>query len=262
VWREGDALELEIAANQQEKLLAHLNRYIIMDDVELVPLEDETAAGVTGAQADAVMTRTGLPALEALKQTRALWGGGEVRVRRSYGALAAHYEIWTAADRLSRLREALKEAGAIEVGSGSLEALRIAEGIPAYGVDMLERDLPQETSQLRALHFSKGCYLGQEIVERIRSRATVHRHLRQLELTGPLPASGTELFAAGESQGAKASGTITSVATLLLPSGARVFALGMVRAEAEASSRALIYTSGTARGEARILSAPPKFESE
>ena len=44
------------------------------------------------------------------------------------------------------------------------------KAIPAYGIDIVERDLPQETSQMRALHFNKGCYLGQEIVERIRSR--------------------------------------------------------------------------------------------
>jgi len=261
VWREGDALELEIAADQQEKLLAHLNRYIIMDDVELVPLEDEIAIGVTGPHADAVMTRAGLPALEALKQTRAQWGG-QLRVRRSYGVLAAHYEIWLARDQVAALCRALKDAGAAEVGADSLEAFRIAEAIPAYGVDMLERDLPQETSQLRALHFTKGCYLGQEIVERIRSRATVHRHLRQLELMGPLPASGTELFAAGESEGSKASGTITSAATLPLKSGARTFALGMVRAQAEAANSVLTYAGGTAKGDARILSVPPKFESE
>jgi folate-binding protein YgfZ len=59
---------------------------------------------------------------------------------------------------------------------------------------MVERDLPQETSQMRALHFAKGCYLGQEIVERIRSRGNVHRHLRPLELAGPVPASGAELI--------------------------------------------------------------------
>ena len=70
-----------------------------------------------------------------------------------------------------------------QVGSTALEAFRIAEGLPAYGVDIAERDLPQETSQMRALHFSKGCYLGQEIVERIRSRGKVHRHLRSFELS-------------------------------------------------------------------------------
>ena len=71
------------------------------------------------------------------------------------------------------------------MGAAALEAFRIAEGIPAYGIDIAERDLPQETSQMRALSFNKGCYLGQEIVERIRSRGSVHRHLRPLELIWP-----------------------------------------------------------------------------
>ena len=52
---------------------------------------------------------------------------------------------------------------------------RIVSGIPRYGVDIRERDLPQETEQARALNFNKGCYVGQEIVERIRSRGAVHR---------------------------------------------------------------------------------------
>ena len=92
--------------------------------------------------------------------------------------------------RFLRLWKALREAGATPVGADSLEAFRIAEGIPAYGIDMAERDLPQETSQMRALSFNKGCYLGQEIVERIRSRGSVHRHLRALELIGPCQRQG------------------------------------------------------------------------
>ena len=96
----------------------------------------------------------------------------------------------------------------------ALEAFRIAEGIPAYGVDMVERDLPQETSQMRALHFNKGCYLGQEIVERIRSRGNVHRHLRQLELEGPLPEPGAKLTVDGAE-----AGHITSAAELPLSGG-------------------------------------------
>ena len=62
---------------------------------------------------------------------------------------------------------------------------------------------------MRGLHFSKGCYLGQEIVERIRSRGNVHKHLRQLELDGPLPEAGVELML----DGVKA-GQIRSVAEL------------------------------------------------
>ena len=88
---------------------------------------------------------------------------------------------------MTRLWRTLSTAGATPVGARCLDAFRIAEGIPAYGIDMVERDLPQETSQMRALHFNKGCYLGQEIVERIRSRGNVHRHLRCIGAEGPLP---------------------------------------------------------------------------
>ena len=189
-------LELEIAADQFEKLLAHLNQFIIMDDVELVPLGEEqvgeagseTAIGLTGPQADEVLERVGLPVIGSpMAGTSVEWNGWDLRILRGYGVLAPHYELWLPSAGLAKLWSCLRTAGATPVGCASLEAFRIAEGIPAYGIDMVERDLPQETSQMRALHFAKGCYLGQEIVERIRSRGNVHRHLRPLELSGPVP---------------------------------------------------------------------------
>jgi folate-binding protein YgfZ len=128
----------------------------------------------------------------------------------------------------------------------------VAEGVPVYGIDIAERDLPQETSQTRALHFSKGCYLGQEIVERIRSRGNVHRHLRQLELDGPLPKSGAELLLDGAP-----AGTITSAAELSLNGTTRCYALAMVRDEAELKKRPLTYVAGSAAGTAKILDKPP-----
>jgi folate-binding protein YgfZ len=259
VWREDDELELEIAADQCEKLLAHLNHFIIMDDVELVPREDETAIGLTGPAAGEVLARLGLPPLdEPLTQAHAEWNGFALHVRRSYGALAAHFELWIPAPALKPLWEALLAHGATAVGTAALDAFRIAEAIPAYGIDMVERDLPQETSQMRALCFNKGCYLGQEIVERIRSRATVHRHLRQLELTGPTPANGAALAIASDTAGnGKVPGHITSAAELPLSTGARLFALAMLRAEAEEFDNIFTYASGSASGTARILAFPP-----
>jgi folate-binding protein YgfZ len=183
------------------------------------------------------------------------WNGIELRIFRAYGVLAPHYEIWVPSVRLPVFWRALRTAGATQVGCGSLEKFRIAEGIPAYGIDIVERDLPQETAQMRALHFSKGCYLGQEIVERIRSRGNVHRHLRPLELSGPVPAAGTELYLPGGDP----AGTITSAAELTLSGGSRVFALAVVRAEAEARNLAFNYTDGTAPGTAAILAEPPTF---
>jgi folate-binding protein YgfZ len=250
VWREGDTLELEIAADQYERLLAHLERFIIMDDVELVPLTADAALGLTGPAAADVLARVGLPVLpEAMTTTHVEWNGMDLRLVRDYGQLAAHYALWVPEAQLGKLWKFLRTGGATLVGCASLDAFRIAEGIPAYGIDMAERDLPQETSQTRALHFSKGCYLGQEIVERIRSRGNVHRHLRQLELTGPLPPAGTELAL----EGGAAAGAITSAAALPLPSGSRAFALAMIRGEAETGSQLLHYSVDSIPGTARIL---------
>jgi folate-binding protein YgfZ len=289
-------LDLEIAADQYDRLMAHLNRFIIMDDVELVPLDgepsggvgSETAIGLTGPRADEVLGRLGLPVfVHPMRGKCVEYNGLDLRILRGYGVLAQHYEIWLPSAGLRKFWDALRTAGATRVGAASLEAFRIAEGIPVYGIDIAERDLPQETSQMRALHFNKGCYLGQEIVERIHSRGSVHRHLRHLELTGPAPAAGAKLTM----DGGAAVGEITSVAELTLASGNRIFALGMIRGEAEFSpqrhgpvattpgskdrfpgtpiagdpelhNQPLTYTVGVATGSARILATPPTLNPE
>jgi folate-binding protein YgfZ len=210
-----------------------------------------------------------------MTSAHAEWNGHEMRVVRGYGVLVPHYQLWVRLAEIPALWRALVEAGAIPVGVATLEAFRIAEGIPAYGIDIAERDLPQEavpqaatlpgamksnSEQLAppqvALSFNKGCYLGQEIVERIRSRGSVHRHLRQLELFGPVPAAGAELTL----DGGAIAGQITSAAELLLSAVHRVFALGMIRGEAELHNQSFTYTTGTATGTAHILVASPSLE--
>jgi aminomethyltransferase len=254
VWREGDALELVIAADQYDKLLAHLDRFIIMDDVELVAIDPttETTIGLTGPQSREVLARMGLPVpAEPMTSQQVEWNGSNLRICHAYGTLADHFEIGTPQAGLTLLWRALSTAGATPVGSAALEVFRVAEGIPTYGIDIAERDLPQETSQARALHFSKGCYLGQEIVERIRSRGNVHRHLRQLELDGPLPKTGAELILDGS-----ATGAITSAAEFSLNGTTRRFALAMVRSEAEVKNLPLSYVAGPAAATAKILDKP------
>jgi aminomethyltransferase len=260
VWREGsgqvsDALELEIAADQYEKLLAHFDRFIVMDDVELQPLEEESALGLTGPCAAQVLEKMGLPILpSALTRLRTVWNGLPLLLQRGYGLLAEHYELWIGNASIPALWTALLAAGAMPTGSKGLEALRIAEAIPAYGIDMEERDLPQETAQMRALHFTKGCYLGQEIVERIRSRGSVHRHLRQIEVDGPLPAPGTELRFTNAAGVEAAAGAVTSAVEL--PDGRRL-ALAMIRAEAELRNQPFFYAAEAATGAATVRKTPP-----
>ena len=207
VWRNqasDDKLELEIASDQLDPLLAHFERFIIMDDVELVPRERETALGLTGPRSGEVLARLGLPALpEARMHTRADFNGLSLRIRRGHGTLSQHYLLWTTTGTVGKLWKFLITGGATPIGTDSLEKFRITEGIPAYGIDIAERDLPQETSQVdRALHFSKGCYLGQEVVERIAARGHVNRGLAGIMCAADdLPAPGARLLADGHEVG-------------------------------------------------------------
>ena len=113
-------------------------------------------------------------------------------------------------------------AGAIAASSQDAEIARIHSFRPRYGVDITEATLPQETLQTQALHFQKGCYLGQEIVERIRSRGHVNKNLMGFRLEGhAVPIAGTNLFAGG-----KEVGEVTSAAEA--PEG-NVYGLAYVR---------------------------------
>ena len=118
-------LELEIEADQIDKLLAHLNRFIIMDDVELVPLGEEqvgeagseTAVGLTGPLADEVLERVGLPAIGSpMEGTSVEWNGWDLRILRGYGVLAPHYEFWLPSAGLAKLWSCLRTGGATPVG--------------------------------------------------------------------------------------------------------------------------------------------------
>jgi|GEM_PF-109550 len=258
------SVQLEMELCQYEKLINHMERFIIMDDVELATLGSETpgqpgsetAIGLTGPLADEVLDRVGLPKLSlAMRSTHVEWNGVDLLIQRHWGTVVPHYEFWLPVANLQKLWSCLRTGGAAPSGFESLDRLRVAEGVPLYGQDMMERDLPQETAQNRALHFNKGCYQGQEIVERIHSRGHVNRHLRSLELTGPVPAAGTVLKLANGDE----AGVITSAAALPLASGVRTFAMAMIRAQAETGDPSFTYSAAEGSGSARILAIPPAF---
>jgi aminomethyltransferase len=215
--------------SQSEKLLATFDHYIIMDDVEIANLSDKlTAIGIAGPKAAEVLHAAGfeISKLEPLQFADVTWRNVAVTVVQGDIPSVESYELWISPGQVTLLEDALTQAGATQVGTAALELLRIAAGIPRYGQDIRERDLPQETEQQRALHFSKGCYIGQEIVERIRSRGNVHRKFTGFEVLGQLPAVGTNLQTNGRDVG-----EITSAASLPLGGGERLVALGYIRRE-------------------------------
>jgi aminomethyltransferase len=120
----------------------------------------------------------------------------------------------------------------VATGSEAYELFRIAAGVPVYGQDIRERDLPQETEQNRALHFTKGCYIGQEIVERIRARGSVHRKFSGFRVERGVPAPGAKVLVDG-----KEVGEITSAASLPGEKDEVIAALGYIRREAGTAGR-------------------------
>jgi folate-binding protein YgfZ len=228
-YNRGESLLIDTDQTQKEKLLGLFRKYIIMDKVEITDLDERlTAIGVAGPKSREVLTRSGFEFSQPgpLQLVDVAWKDLSLTVLRTDNPSVESYEIWLAPEHQSALWSALTNSGAAPIGAESLELLRIASGIPLYGQDIRERDLPQETEQLRALNFNKGCYIGQEIVERIRSRGNVHRKFTGFEVQGPLPTTGTKIQNRG-----KDVGEVTSAASLPLVSGTRQVALGYIRRE-------------------------------
>ena len=215
---------------QRDKVWELFDHYIIADDVEMADISDKiTALGLTGPASRAVLERAGIdvPELVYLQFAEVQWQQIAVTVLRAGEETKESWQVWIGPDHVNPLWDALVKAEAKPTGSAALNLLRISRGIPQFGQDIRDRDLPQETGQTRALNFTKGCYLGQEIVERIRSRGAVHRQFTAFAVEGSLPEPGSKIQADG-----KEVGEITSSASLPLPGGDRAAALGYLRREA------------------------------
>jgi len=228
-FNRGDSILVETDRALLEKVLQIFDRYIIMDDVDLSNVTGQLSGiGIAGPKARSVMKAAGIepPELAPLQFVTLQWRGANLFVIRGDNPGVESFNLWPEPEQHSSLHDALAKGGAAPVGSDALELLRIASGVPRYGQDIRERDLPQETEQQRALNFSKGCYIGQEIVERIRSRGAVHRKFSGFEIDGPLPSPGAKVQAEN-----KDVGEITSAALLPLGSADRAVALGYVRRE-------------------------------
>jgi glycine cleavage system T protein len=244
VYCAGESLLLDTDADLADKLVQTLERYIIMDDVALERLNLGTLS-VQGPRArhlveTALATR--LPALGEFSHAPADLVGSQVRVVRSSSTGEEGYELWVEAAKLVTLWESVCRAGqgigALPAGCEALETLRIEAGIPRCGADFGEDTLPLEAGLLNALSFTKGCYLGQEIVERARSRGHVNWKLGGLLVdSSAAPVPGEKLIAGG-----KEAGEVTSAC--VSPTLAKVIALAYLRREAAEPGTRLRLASG------------------
>src|SRR3954471_6152454 len=224
IYNLGDSLWLDTEPELREKLITHLDKYIIADDVTL---EDETGnwavLGVEGPEALDFAAKLGGDMPQADFDVKPWDDGFTVRVAASG---PGGIRIFVPSAGKPKLTEQLQALGIPQATPEDVKIVRLENGCGRYGEDISERYLLQETQVLSAASFNKGCYLGQEIVERIRSRGQVHRLLTPVRITSTEPpAAGTKLSAGG-----KDLAEITSAA--YSPALGEVVALAYIRAEA------------------------------
>ncbi len=237
-YNRGDSIWLDTDESQVAKMLEIFDHYIIMDDVEVENISSQTTAvGISGPKSSDVLGAAGIEegGLQSLEFRDLQWKQIPLTLVRCEHEKRQSYEIWLAPEHAQQIREALVQSGAMPVDDAALELYRVARGLPRYGQDIRERDLPQETEQTRALNFSKGCYVGQEIVERIRSRGAVHRGFTGFVFEGDPVATGSKIQVEG-----KDVGEITSSASLPLNGSKQNVGLGYIRREAASVGKNLI----------------------
>jgi len=229
-FQRGEFYILESEVGQIASIREFLEQYIIMDDVEIGDISGKlTSIGVAGPRAEEVLRSAGLnPGQTAPGQVLdGSWKGMGFSLVRDPIEVRNWHELWMAAENVETFWNALIAAGGQAVGAQALEWQRILLGLPRIGIDTGERELPQGTGQAYALHHAKGCYIGQEIVERIHSRGHVHRQFSGLIVEGKAPERGSKVLA-----GEQEIGEVTSSANIVVDGVSRSIALGYLRREA------------------------------
>ena len=225
-----------------QRTLQTLEKFIIMDDATL---EDVTprycAFAVEGPRAaDAVA------GYAPYQHTAGVIGGVPCRItRRSYFG-APGFTVVAARDQSQTLWAALESElrakGGRPIGYAALNALRLEAGVPWFSHDFDDKVIPHEAAlETTHISFTKGCYTGQEIVERVRSRGQVNRRRVSLLFDGATPpAPGEKLLASG-----KEAGHVTGAA--FSPGLNAAVGMGYLRREHNTPGSAVEWSGGTAR---------------
>jgi folate-binding protein YgfZ len=231
------------------RLVEWLDKYIIMDDVTLT---DETGRygtlALEGPHAVAAcrsLTGSDYSTLAELGRTDTVVASIPCTIVKRSPDRVTGYEFMASREQLTDLwhvlSEAAKKQGGGPMGYAALSAQRLAQGIPWFGYDFGEKQIPHEAGlQDSHISYTKGCYTGQEIVERVRSRGQVNRKRVDLVFSGSLaPAAGQPLLAEGNEAGYVTRAAIPSF--LSYPIG-----MGYVRREYVTQGTQLAWEGGTA----------------
>jgi len=244
---------VDVEADLRDKAMQSFRRYIIADQVEIEPL-DLYALAFQGPRSRVLLEKTlhiDLPEMREFDHCAANYAGFPIRVVRATSTGEEGYEVWVNATGMEAVwGAACGQAPTYDMlpcGSEALESLRIEAGIPRYGSELGEDVIPQEAGLFSALSFTKGCYIGQEIVERTRSRGHVNWNL-----TGVI-AGAEQTLPPGEkaSVGGREVAEVSS--SCVSPTLGKTIALAYVRREFSEPGAKLTFLSGV---EAEVAALP------
>jgi folate-binding protein YgfZ len=237
-----DRFRLVLPAGRGAAIRAHCERYRIADRVELAERADLAALSLRGERAPELLARLGVAAPAAGERCAADLEGVAVGVRREARGREPRFELEAASPDRDALVAALTRVGAtlglVSACDAAVDCARVEDGELAWGVDYGEESFPQETGEEAAVSFTKGCYLGQEVVARIHYRGGVQRQARGLRFAGAPPALGAELLHDG-----RPCGRVTSLA--ISPRHGAI-GLALVHRRAEPPAELAVAGGGTA----------------
>ena len=233
----GDHVLLLTSPGQQQPVIEWLDKYTIMEDLEVEDVSRSTAVvALTGAGADAALGLAGdepeyLPGRIYPAATVTVGGSEAIAVSRPLGGLPCRLLILPG-DAADTVTGALAEAGAATADTDQWEILRVGSGNPAFGSEMGEPYNPLEAGLIGAIDFTKGCYIGQEVIARLDSYDRVQKYLAVLRFSGDADATvGASLAHEG-----RTAGTVTS---LYRTPGGELRGLGYVRTAAAVPGQTL-----------------------
>lgn len=258
-----DELLLDFEPGLTGVVIGRLEKYIIADDVQVIDVGSIYGMlTVQGPRSADVVLSAGLQPPDAPMQWRSVKSGsGEVycmnNARGAVGGFDLFMPVPQRDELLSQLAEAARARGGGLTSMDALEVMRIEAGIPRFGIDMDQSNLAPEAIEARAISYAKGCYIGQEVISRIRAFGQVAKSLRGLRLPRDLralPARGDKLFRDG-----KEAGHITSAA--VSPKYNANIALGYVRREHNVAGTQLEVVASAGRFAARVCHLPFTWEA-
>ncbi|MBI4887573.1 MAG: aminomethyl transferase family protein, partial [Acidobacteria bacterium] len=211
-----DMILLDVPADVAPATLTRLDECLFSEDVQLTDSSESlTPVWIHGPLASASVQRvlpvSGLDALAEYGNVRIDAAGSPVVVVRVSQVGAPGFGLYAERARAVDLQRALEAAGAPAADPRALDAARIEAGYPLFGVDMTEETIPLEAGiEDRAISFTKGCYVGQEVIIRVlhRGHGRVARRLVGLRIEGEVPGRGAAVHA-----GEREIGRVTSAAS-------------------------------------------------